>query len=116
MSFQEFGPEFLWRCGNVWTALWRKVHEIPICPHRVEMIRRRFSSPEVKDLSILLPEHMHHGPLQVIRVSLAPVIRLIGRLRSGHQRHLRPATLSAHALIRSAGALAIATNAACRVT
>ena len=33
--FQEFGPEILWRSGNVWPTLWRKVHEIPIRPHRV---------------------------------------------------------------------------------
>ena len=39
--FQEFGPERLRRSGNVRPALRRKVHEIPIWPHRVDMIRRR---------------------------------------------------------------------------
>src|SRR6266436_2866238 len=57
------------------------------------MIRRRFSSPEMKNLSTLLPEYMHHWPLHIIRVSLALVIGLIGRLRSGNQRNLRPSTL-----------------------
>src|SRR3984893_1900063 len=91
--FQEFGPEILWRSGNVWPTLWRKVHEIPIRPHRVDMIPRQFSSPEVKDFSILPPKYMHHWPLHIIRVSLAFVIGLIGRVRSGNQRNLRPSTL-----------------------
>src|SRR5688572_4960188 len=43
--FQEFRPEVLWRSVNVWPTLWRKVHEIPIGPHRVDMIFHRFSSP-----------------------------------------------------------------------
>ena len=30
--FQEFRPEILWRSGNIWPTLWRKVHEIPILP------------------------------------------------------------------------------------
>src|SRR5256885_6378568 len=81
--FQEFGPELLWRSGNVWPPLWGKVHEIPIRPHRVEMIHHPFRSPEMKNLSIPLPEYMHHWPLHIIRVSLAFVIGLIGRLRSG---------------------------------
>ena len=92
--FQEFGPEILWRSGNVWSTLWRKVHEIPIRPHRVDMIRRQFSSPEMKHLSILPPEYMHHRPLHIIRFSLAFVIGLIGRVRSGNKRNLRPSTLS----------------------
>src|ERR1700675_4155098 len=50
--FQEFGPEILWRSGNVGPTLWRKVHEIPIRPHRVDMIPRKFSSPEMRNLSI----------------------------------------------------------------
>src|ERR1700738_1562960 len=91
--FQEFGPEILWRSGNVWPTLWRKVHEIPIRPHRVDMIRRQFSSPEMKNLSSLPPKYMHHWPLHIIRVSLAFVIGLIGRVRSGNQRNLRPSTL-----------------------
>src|SRR5712664_3414364 len=91
--FQEFGPEILWRSGNVWPTLWRKVHEIPIGPHRVDMIPRQFSSPEMKDFSILPPEYMHHWQLHIIRVSLAFVIGLIGRVRSGNQRNLRPSTL-----------------------
>src|ERR687893_589542 len=82
--FQEFGPELLWRSGNVWPPLWRKVHEIPIRPYRVEMIRRQFSSPEMKNLSILPPKYMHNWPLHIIRVSLALVIGLISRLRSGN--------------------------------
>jgi hypothetical protein len=92
--FQEFGPELLRWSGNVWPPLWRKVHEIPIRPHRVEMIRRQFSSPELKSLSILPLKYMHHWPLDIIGVSLALVICLIGRLRSGNQRNLRPSTLS----------------------
>jgi hypothetical protein len=36
--FQEFRPERLGRSGNVWPALRGKIHEIPIRPHRVEMI------------------------------------------------------------------------------
>src|SRR5258708_2980141 len=91
--FQEFGPEILWRSGNVGPTLWRKVHEIPIRPHRVDMIRRGFSSPEMKDFSILLPKYMHHWQLHIIRVSLAFVIGLIGTVRSGNQRNLRPSTL-----------------------
>ncbi len=90
--FQEFGPEILWRSGNVWPPFWREVHEIPIWPHRVDMIRRRFSSPEMKNLSFLPPKYMHHWPLHIIRVSLAFVIGLIGRVRSGNQRNLRPST------------------------
>ena len=92
--FQEFGPEILWRSGNVWSTLWRKVHEIPIRPHRVDMIRRQFSSPEMENLSILPPKYMHHRPLHIIRVSLAFVIGLIGRVGSGNKRYLRPSTLS----------------------
>lgn len=45
--FQKFGPEFLWRRGNVWPALRRKVHQIPVRPHRVEVIRHRLSSPDL---------------------------------------------------------------------
>ena len=90
--FQEFGPELLRRSGNVWPTFWRKVHQIPIRPHRVDMIHRHFSSPEMKNLSILPPEYMHHWPLHIIRISLALVIGLIGRLRSGNQHNLRPST------------------------
>src|ERR1700682_2166592 len=91
--FQEFGPEILWRSGNIWPTLWRKVHEIPIGPHRVDMIPRQFSSPEMKDFSILPPEYMHHWQLHIIRVSLAFVIGLIGRVRSRKQRDLPPPAL-----------------------
>src|SRR4029077_5292253 len=90
--FQEFGPEILWRSGNVWPPLWRKVHEIPIRPPRVAMIRRQLSSPEMINLSSLPPKYMHHWQLHIIRVSLAFVIGLIGRVRSGNQRDLRPST------------------------
>src|ERR1700692_1498478 len=83
--FQEFGPEILWRSGNVWPTPWRKVHEIPIRPHRVDMIRRRLSSPEMKNRSTLPPKYMHHRPLHIIRVSLAFGIGLIGRRPSGKQ-------------------------------
>src|SRR5260370_40875276 len=47
----------------------------------------------MKDSSILPPEYMHHWPLHIIRVSLAFVIDLIRRVRSGNQRNLRPSTL-----------------------
>ena len=111
--FQEFGPEILWRSGNVWPTLWRKVHEIPIRPHRVHMIRRQFSSPKMKDFSILPPKYMHYWPLHIIGVSLAFVIGLIGRVRSGNQRNLRPSTLFGPRIDSiGRGALAIATNAA----
>src|SRR5688572_11649237 len=46
----------------------------------------------MKNLSTLLPEYMHHWPLHVIGVSLAFVIGLIRRVRSGNQRNLRPST------------------------
>ena len=82
--FQEFGPEILWRSGNVWPSLWRKVHEIPIRPHGVDMIPRQFGSPEMKNPSIPPLEHMHYWPLHIIRVSLTFVIGLIGRVRSGN--------------------------------
>ena len=90
--FQEFGPEILWRSDNVRPTLRREVHQIPIRPHRVDMIRREFGSPEMKDFSIPLPEYMHHRPLHIIGVSLAFVIGLVGRVRSGNQRDLRPST------------------------
>src|SRR5437763_3282654 len=57
------------------------------------MIRRQFSSPEMKDFSIPPPKYMHHWPLYIIGVYLAFVIGLIGRRRSGNQRNLRPSTL-----------------------
>src|SRR5205823_12103905 len=47
----------------------------------------------MKDLSAPPREYMHHWPLHIIRVSLAFVIGLIGRLRSGDERNLRPSTL-----------------------
>src|SRR5260370_18920542 len=71
----------------------RKVNEIPVRPNPVNMIARQFSRPEMKDLSIPPPKYMHHRPLHVIRVSLALIIGLIGRARSGNQRNLRPSTL-----------------------
>src|SRR5436190_3618490 len=59
MLFQEFGPEILRRRGNVRTAFGREVHEIPIRPDRVDMIPHHFSSPEMKDFPVPLPEYMH---------------------------------------------------------
>src|SRR5512132_2785775 len=47
----------------------------------------------MKNRSTLPPEYMHHWPLHVIRVSLAFVIGLIRRVRSGNERNLRPSTL-----------------------
>src|SRR5271170_6872010 len=47
----------------------------------------------MKNFSILPPKYMHHGPLHIIRVSLALIIGLIGRFRSRNQRYLRPSTL-----------------------
>src|SRR6516162_3858927 len=49
--FQEFGPEILWRSGNVWPTLRRKVHDIPIRPHGVDMIGRQLGPPEMENLS-----------------------------------------------------------------
>src|SRR5687767_5800825 len=46
----------------------------------------------MKNLSALPPEYMHHWPLHVIGVSLAFVIGLIRRVRSGNQCNLRPST------------------------
>jgi hypothetical protein len=66
VSFQEFRAEILWRRGDVRSTVWRKVHEIPIRPHRVNVIPREFSSPEMEDCSIALHEHMHHWPLHVV--------------------------------------------------
>src|SRR5438477_10537573 len=74
--FQESGPEILWRSDNVRPALRRKVHEIPVWPHRIDMIPRQFGSPEMENLSVLPLEYMHHRPLHVIGVSLAFVIGL----------------------------------------
>src|SRR5438046_8198400 len=91
--FQEFGPEFLRRSGNVRASLRREVHQIPIGPYRIEMISFQFGSPEMKDLSVELPEYMHHRPLHIIGLALAFVVGLIGRLRSRNQRHLRPLAL-----------------------
>ena len=56
------------------------------------MMRRQLSSPEMGNPPILPPEYVHHRQLHVIAVSLALVIRLIGGLRSGNQRNLRPST------------------------
>src|SRR6516225_106400 len=88
VCFQEFGPEILWRRGNVWPTVRRKVHEIPVRPHRVNVISLEFSSPEMKYSSTALHEHMHHGPLHVVRVSLTFVVGLIGGMESGNQRDL----------------------------
>ena len=93
VSFQEIGPEILWRRGDVWPTVWRKVHEIPIRPHRVNVIPRQFGSPEMENLSIPSPEYMHHWPLHIIGLSLAFVIGLIGRVRPGNERNMRPSTM-----------------------
>src|SRR5688572_20897353 len=91
---QELGPEILWRSGDVRPTLRGKVHEIPIRPHRVDVVHHRFGAPEMENLPVPLLEDMHYRPLHVVGISLALVVSLIGRLRSGHQRHLRPPALS----------------------
>ena len=93
MLFQEFGPEILWRSGEVWPALWREVHQIPIRPHCINMIRWQLSCPEVKNLSVPLPKHMHHRPLHIVGLSLAFVVGLEWRVVARYQRNLRPSTL-----------------------
>ena len=82
VSFKELRPEILWRSGNVRPTFRRIVHEVPIGPNRVDMVFAQFSSPEVKDLSVLFLEDMHHGQLHVVGILLAFVIRLVGRIRS----------------------------------
>src|SRR6185369_9524141 len=47
----------------------------------------------MKDLSFLPPKDMHHWQLPIIGISLALVVGLIARIRSGNQRKLRPSTL-----------------------
>src|SRR5262245_10306471 len=91
--FQKSGSEVLWRHENVWPALRRVVHEIPVRPHRVDVVLRQLSSPEMKDLSVPPPEDMHHWQLHVVGVPLALVIGLIGGFRPGDQRDLRPSPL-----------------------
>src|SRR5215813_14758927 len=92
MFFEEFGPELLWWNGNIRPTLWRKVHKIPIWPHRVDMVSLQFSSPEMEHFSVPLRKDMHNRQLHIIRISLAFVIGLIVRGRSGNQRNLRPAS------------------------
>src|SRR4030095_5129851 len=89
---QELRPEILGRRVIVRPTLWSEVHEIPVRPHRVDVIRHRLGSPEMKNASVLFPEDMHHGPLHIARRPLAPVIGLIGGAESRNQRDLRPAT------------------------
>src|SRR4051812_18212195 len=91
--FQEFGPEVLWRSRNVWPTLWRKVHQIPIRPHRVDMVCRQLSPPKMINLSALLSKHMHYWPLQIIGLSLTFVIGLKWRVIPRYQRNLRPSSL-----------------------
>ena len=66
----------------------REVHEVPVRPHRVDMVRNRFGSPEMENLTVLFPEYMHHWPLHVIGLALAFVIGLKWRVMAGHQRNL----------------------------
>src|SRR5689334_4364921 len=70
MFFEELGPELLWRNGNIRPTLWRKVHEIPIGPHCVDMVPLQFSSPEMENPSVPLRKDMHNRQLHIIRVSL----------------------------------------------
>ncbi len=90
---QELRPEILRRKVLVRPTLGREVHEVPIRPHRVHVIRGRFSSPEVKDVPVPSPEYVHHRPLHVVRVALAFVVGLIRRLEAGNQGDLRPSAL-----------------------
>ena len=76
--FQEFGPEILRGSGNIRPAFGRKVHQIPIRPDRVDVIRHPFGSLEMEDFPILFLENMHHGQLHIVRVFLAFVIGLKG--------------------------------------
>ena len=114
--FKELGPERLWRRGNVRPALRGEIHEIPIRPDRIDMISLQFSAPEMRNPSVLASEDVHYRHLHVIRRCLTFVVRLIGRLESGDQRNLRPSAFPGTRVDFSAGAFAMATNAACRVT
>jgi hypothetical protein len=101
---------------DVWSTLRRKVHEIPIRPDRVDVICRQFSSPEMENLPILFPKHMHHRPLHIIGIALAFVVGLIGRVRSGNQPDLRPSTLFGPRIDPVGRGFGNCTNAASRVT
>src|ERR1700676_397304 len=90
--FKESGPESLRRNGNVRPPLWRKVHEIPVRPHRIDVIPLQFSAPEMTNPSVAPREDMHNRQLHVVGLSLALVIGLIGRLESRDQGNLRPST------------------------
>src|SRR6516164_8516411 len=114
--FEELGPERLWRRGNVRPSLRCEIHQIPIRPDRIDMIPFQFSAPEMKNPPVLAPEDVHHRQLHVIRRSLTFVVRLIGTLESGDQRNLRPSAFPGPRVDFFAGAFAMATNAACRVT
>src|SRR5688500_6275902 len=68
---QELRAEILrWRV-NVRAAFGRKVHQIPIGPHRVDMIGRELGGPGMKNLATAPGEDMHHRQLHVIGVALA---------------------------------------------
>ena len=67
---------------EIWPALGREVHQVPIRPHRVDVVRHRFGSPEMIDLSVLFREHMHYGLLHIVGIAiLALVISLKRRFK-----------------------------------
>ena len=113
--FQKFGAKF-WGGVGMSCTLRREVHHIPVGPHRVDMIARRsvprngISRLRARGNTCITGRCMSSD-------SLALVVGLIGRVVS--RRPAPSATIRAaraHALIPSAGALAMAAKAASRVT
>src|SRR6185436_1373353 len=90
---KEPGPKRLRRNGNVRPPLRGKVHEIPVRPHRIDVISLQLRSPEMKNPSIAAHEDMHDRQLHVVGLALALVVGLKGRFESRGQRNLRPPTL-----------------------
>ena len=77
MLLQKLGSEVLrWRL-TIRTAFGRKVHEIPIGPHRIHVISLQLGPPKMEDIAIVPPEHIQDGPLHVVVFTLAFVIALI---------------------------------------
>jgi RNA polymerase sigma factor (sigma-70 family) len=74
---QELGPESLRRRVTVRPTLGREVHQVPVRPHRVDVVHHRLGAPEMKNLAVPLREGMHHRLLHILGLSLAFVVGLI---------------------------------------
>ena len=90
---QKLRPKLLWRRLSIRPSLWREVHQVPVRPHRVDMVRHGFRCPEMKNPAVAFCERMHHRKLLVVVLALAFVVRLKRRPVPGQQRNLRPAAL-----------------------